>query len=97
MGAHYFTDIVGGIAISFIGFKFTLFLFNKFQTTDSLLEIKKIKSNIFLSSIIVFILGVILVTVGWPIDVFISDLFYSGNKKFTLQNFDLITDLARKM
>ena len=27
VGAHYFTDIIGGIAISFIGFKFTLFVF----------------------------------------------------------------------
>ena len=97
VGAHYFTDIVGGIAISFIGFKFTLFLFNKFKTSDHLVEIKNLNSNIFLLSIIVFILGIILVTVGWPIDVFISDLIYNDKKIFTLQNFDLITVLARKI
>ena len=60
VGAHYFTDIIGGIVMSFIGFKFALLLFNKFNMTDHLTEIKILNLNIFFLRIIVFILGIIL-------------------------------------
>ena len=31
VGAHYLTDVIGGIAIAFIGLKLTLWIFNKFH------------------------------------------------------------------
>ena len=97
VGAHFFSDVIGGIIIALIGIKLTLLIFKKFKIENKFFEIKAINHNYFYLSIIVFILSVLYVTVGNSIDIYISSLFYEGNKKFFIESFSLTSILARKI
>ena len=97
VGAHFFSDVIGGIVIALIGIKLTLLIFKKFKIESKFFEIKKINSNYFYLSIIVFILSVLYVSVGNSIDIYISSLFYEGNQKFFIESFSLTSVLARKI
>ncbi len=97
VGAHFFSDVIGGIIIALIGIKLTLLIFKKFKIESRFFEIKAINSNYFYLSIIVFILSVLYVTVGSSIDIYISSLFYEGNQKFFIESFSLTSILARKI
>ncbi len=97
VGAHYFTDVVAGIVVAFIGFKLTLHLFNKINKPKSIYKINKLNNNYFLLSLVVFCILIIFVTVGDTIDIYISGLFYQGNQNFFLQSFYIITIIARKI
>ena len=97
VGAHFFTDIVGGIAIAFLGFKITLYLFNKYVDRKIFYPIKKIDSNLFFLCLIIFFITIIFITIGSSIDIFISSLFYDGKQTFVLQSFNMITIISRKI
>ena len=97
VGAHFFSDVIGGIIIALIGIKLTLLIFKKFKIENKFFEIKEINHNFFYLSIIVFILSVLYVTVGNSIDIYISGLFYEGNQKFFIESFSLTSILARKI
>ena len=97
VGAHFFTDIIGGIVVAFIGFKVTLSIFEKFKINQNLSSIKKINSNIFLLSMIIFIILIIFVSVGSSLDIYISSLFYHKQQNFILQDYHLITIFIRKI
>ena len=97
VGAHFFSDVIGGIIIALIGIKLTLLIFKKFKIESKFFEIKKINSNYFYLSIVVFILSILYVSVGNSIDVYISSLFYEGNQKFFIESFSLTSVLARKI
>ena len=58
VGAHFLTDVIGGIIIAIIGIKLTLLIFKKFKIESKILKLKKINSNYFYLSIIIFILFV---------------------------------------
>ena len=47
VGAHFFTDVIGGIVVAFVGIKLTLLIFKKFKIESKIFEIKKIISNYF--------------------------------------------------
>ena len=97
MGAHFFTDIVGGIAVSYIGVKLTkLFLDKRFP-----IKINK-KTNIlfnkkFYFSLVVLIFLAIFLAVGSSIDIYLSGLFYFGNNQFLLQSYYYITVFVREI
>ncbi len=97
VGAHFFSDVIGGIIIAIIGLKLTLLIFKKFKIESRFFEIKAINSNCFYLSIIVFILFVLYVSVGSSIDIYISSLFYEGNQKFFIESFSLTSVLVRKI
>ena len=90
MGAHFFTDIVGGIALAFIGFKFSKLILNKFFITGGNNSL-----NFFNNAYILIIIGIsilsIILAVGPSIDIFISNLFYYGNNQFLIQSYYFIT------
>ena len=86
VGAHFFTDIVGGIALAFIGFKFSKLILNKFFITGGNNSL-----NFFNNAYILIIIGIsilsIILAVGPSIDIFISNLFYYGNNQFLIQSY----------
>ncbi len=99
VGAHYFTDIVGGIAVAFIGYKATLYLFKTINKKSFIneAEANDVNINIFFLSLIVFFIGILFVSVGSSIDIFLSSLFYQGQQTFSLESFDFITIVVRKI
>ena len=97
VGAHFFTDIVGGIVIAYIGFKYTIILFEKFFKKINFLSLKNINTNYFFLTLIIFILISIFVAVGDSIDIYISSLFYLGQQQFVLQSEDTVTIIFRKI
>ena len=97
VGAHFFTDVVGGIVLAYIGFKITITVFEKLKMIQYLYLIKKLNSDIFLLSIIIFLIIIIFVSVGSSVDIHISALFYQEQQKFILQSNNLITIFIRKI
>ncbi len=97
VGAHFFSDVIGGIVVALIGIKLTLLIFKKFKIESKIFEIKEINSNHFYLSIVVFILFVLFISVGNSVDIYISSLFYEGNQKFFIESFSLTSVLARKI
>lgn len=97
VGAHYFTDIIGGVVIAFVGFKITKIIFKKFgaETKPSLINV--LNSNILLLCLIIFIISIIFITLGPTIDVHISNLFYVNQNQFILQSYYLATVIIRKI
>ena len=96
VGAHFLTDILGGIVVAFIGFKITLYLFENFFKITNFNPINKINSSLLVLSLVIFFISITLVTVGSSIDIFISSLFYKGHQTFVLQSYYLTSILARK-
>ena len=97
VGAHFLTDVLGGIAIALIGFKVTVALFERAKLNSVLKPFDKINSNLFfLISLVFFILSLIL-SLGSSIDMYISGLFYLGSEQFYLQSYYFITILIRKI
>ena len=95
VGAHFLTDIIGGIIIAFLCFKFiNLFLDNKFIYLKPKTLIK-INQNLFFCIFIILILLAILLTIGPGFDIFFSSLFYRGDNQFLLQSYYSITVFFR--
>lgn len=97
VGAHFFTDIIGGVIVAFIGFKITLKIFEIIKKKDKLSSIKKINSNLFFLSLIIFLIFIIFLSIGSSIDIFISNLFYIEQERFVLQSYYIITIFVRKI
>ena len=97
VGAHFFTDIMGGVIVSFIGFKITLAVFNKIKTKQKIGEVITVNSNAFLLMLIIFLILISFVTVGSSLDIYVSSLFYDTNEKFILQWHHLTKKLVRNI
>ena len=97
VGAHFFTDIVGGIVVAYIGFKITIFLFNKLNIESPLSSLKKLNSNHVFLALLIFFIIVLFLAIGSSIDIYISSLFYLGKQKFVLQSYFILTVIFRKI
>ena len=95
--AHYLTDIVGGAILASIGFCITVSLFNKIKVNLKSLTSSTKRSNPFELILYVLFICIIFFTIGSDLDIFISELFYEGDKVFLLQSFSKITIFARKL
>ena len=96
VGAHFFTDIIGGIIIALIGFKFTQTIFNKTKIKKLLGEIITINSNTFLLTLVIFLILITFLTVGSSLDLYLSKLFYGPDNKFVLQSYHPMTIFVRQ-
>ena len=97
VGAHFFTDIIGGVVVAFISYKLINLFFNKKLKKPLPKKIDFIDENLFfLFSLALFILAIFL-TVGSAFDLFFSSLFYKGDNQFLLQSFYTITLFFRKI
>ena len=98
-GAHFFTDVLGGIIIAFIGVKFTKILLEKFinfSSSDQSIYLEK-NTGYLINVFIVFVFLIIFVTVSPYLDMYTSGLFYYGKSQFFLQSYYDITIFFRKV
>tara|TARA_Y100001970_G_scaffold16576_1_gene18662 strand:+ start:39260 stop:40588 length:1329 start_codon:yes stop_codon:yes gene_type:complete len=96
VGAHFVTDIVGGILVSIIVYKTLNFFFQKNFSFLKLRSITNDRLSLNIYFIIIFSLIALLLTIGPTIDLYISSLFYFGDRQFLLQSYFLITTIFRK-
>jgi lipid A 4'-phosphatase len=97
VGAHFLTDVIGGVIIAIIVYKFFDY-FIKIKYPDIHWGSLKI-SNIQMVTkvLIIFIILAIFVTVGPELDVYISSLFFNEDKKFLIESYYPISILFRKI
>jgi lipid A 4'-phosphatase len=97
VGAHYVSDVIGGIAIAFIGVKLTIIFLNKIKIKNYLHPLNIINNNFFYISLIIFFIIIVFISLGSSFDIYFSSLFYQGERQFSLQSFDIFTVLVRKI
>jgi len=97
VGAHFFTDIIGGIIVSYVGLKITILLFKKFNIKFPLSNPKKLNSNHVFLALLVFFIIVLFLAIGSTMDIYISNLFYIEKQKFFLQSYFILTIFFRKI
>ena len=100
VGAHFFTDIIGGVVVAYLGIKITKLLLNKFNfinITKTKNEITYLITHQLYYSYAVFFCLVVLISVGPSIDIYLSSLFYNGKGQFLLQSYYDITIFIRKI
>ena len=95
VGAHYITDIVGGIAVAFIGFKFSRLIVSKILNINNA-NYFTINSN-FTLIIFFFLLLSVFLAIGPTLDIFISNLFYYEKNQFVIQSYHYVSLFFRKI
>jgi lipid A 4'-phosphatase len=97
VGAHFLTDVIGGVIIAISVYKmFDYFIkINYPNIYWGSLKISKISMGT--SVLVVFFMLAALVTTGPSIDLYISSLFYYGDKQFLIQSYYPISILFRKI
>ena len=97
VGAHFFTDVLGGITVSYLGVRLTkLFLDNRFPIIINK-QANLLFNNKFYLSLVVFLFLAIFLSVGSSVDIYLSRLFYFENNQFLLQSYYYITIFVRKI
>lgn len=97
VGAHYFTDVIGGLLIAVIVYKISIFFYTKVFPKNNINEFKIQHISILNKIQIVFVVIAIFVTVGPGIDVYFSSIFYYNNNQFLLQNYYTVSIIFRKI
>ncbi len=95
VGAHYFTDILGGILFSLIVFKILNFFVNKNFKDYRLNEFVFSNHSTFSHWIIFLACCCLFLTVGPSIDLYVSSLFYE-NYEFYLQKYNALSKIFRE-
>ena len=97
VGAHFFTDIVAGGLLSLAVYKFLNILLKTNYTKYVFNEIK-FKGDVYYKYSIIILLGLCLfLSISSALDLYIASLFYFGNLQFSLQSFDFVSILFRKI
>ena len=95
VGAHFLTDVLGGIVVAYIGTKITVMFFKKYFISSCHTK-NSTDFNNFTLVVLVFFCLAIITALGPSIDMYISGLFYYGDKQFLLQSWYGITIFFRK-
>lgn len=97
VGAHFFTDVAGGIAVSCLGIKLTkLFLKRYFLIDVTKEKILNLNNKVFFS-LVIFLFLIIFLSVGSSVDIYLSSLFYYNKDQFLLQSYYNLTVFFRKI
>lgn len=96
VGAHFITDVIGGMVVAFIGFKLSILLLNKFFNFNQSEITPMVNKNFNVIIFAFFILSVFL-TVGPALDIFVSGIFYYGKNQFLVQSLYIISIFFRKI
>ncbi len=97
VGAHFFTDVVGGILVAVIVYKYFNY-FIKIKYPNIHWENLKIKKTLPMTNLfIIFFVLAIFLTIGPEIDLYISSLFYHGDKQFLVQSYYIVSIFFRKV
>ena len=97
VGAHFFTDVIGGIVISYLGIKLTKSILDKYYPISTIEKEESLYGNKVYFSLVMFFFLVIILTVGSSIDIYFSSLFYYGKSHFLLQSYYVVTIFFRKI
>ena len=97
VGAHYLSDIIGGIAVAFIGVKITIWIFQKLKKNEFVNKKIQFEPDLFFLSLIILLIIIIFLTIGTSMDILLGELAYKNNEQFILQSNNLITILAREI
>ena len=97
VGAHFLTDVIGGVIIAISVYKiFDYFIkINYPNIYWGSLKISQI--SMVTKVLIVFFILATLVTTGPSLDLYISDLFYNGDKQFLIQSYYPVSIFFRKI
>lgn len=87
VGAHFVTDLVGGAAVAFIGFKFSKLILYKIFNKNKTEGLPYIVNDSFKLIIFIFLTFSLFLTVGPTFDIFFSKLFHNENGGFLLQRY----------
>jgi lipid A 4'-phosphatase len=97
VGAHFFTDVIGGVIIAIGVYK----MFDHFIKINypkiywGSLKVSNI--SMVINVLIIFFILATLVTVGPSLDLYISSLFYYGDKQFLIQSYYPVSIFFRKI
>ena len=97
VGAHFLTDVLGGIVVSYFGVKLIRLLLDKNFPITTIKEINLLFNKEFYFSLVVLLFLAIFLSVGSSIDIYFSSLFYFGDKQFLLQSYYDLTFFVRKI
>ena len=102
VGAHFITDIIGGIAVAFIGFKISKFILSKTLNKNEVDFQFSVINNNFKLIIFFFLLLSVFLAVGPTFDIFFSDLFHIGSSHlgknfFVIQSYYYTSFFFRKI
>jgi len=97
VGAHFFTDVIGGITVSYLGVRLTKQFLDKSFPSITNERTNLLFNNKFYLSLVVFLFLAIFLSIGSSVDIYLSSLFYLGNNQFLLQSPYYITIFIRKI
>ena len=97
VGAHFLTDVVGGVLVAIVVYKFFNFFIKIRYPNIYWGSLKILKISLVTKMLIIFFIFAIFLTVGPELDVYISSLFYYGDKQFLIQSHYFISILFRKI
>lgn len=87
IGAHYITDIIGGIVVAHVGLKITINLFNNYFGVDFKKNNYSLINDSFYSSSAFLLLLAVFLMCGSSFDIYFSKLFQNENGSFFLQRY----------
>ncbi len=95
VGAHFFTDVIAGVFVAVICFKIINLIYQSRFENHRIQKINVLNNSWFYSFLIVAFLIMIMLTLGPTFDLFLSGLFYKGDKQFVLQSYYTLTFIIR--
>ena len=95
VGAHFFTDVIAGAVVAFICFKILNLVCQSRFENYRIQKINVLNDSWLYCFLIIFFLIAVMLTVGPSFDLFLSELFYKGEKQFILQSYYSLTFVFR--
>ena len=95
--AHFFTDVIGGLLIAIVVYKFFNYFIKIKYPNIHWGNLKISKTLMITKVLVIFFILAVFVTVGPEIDIYISSLFYYGDKQFLVQSYYPISIFFRKI
>lgn len=97
VGAHFITDVIGGIVIASATFKFISMIYDNrlpHLKPKEQLKIKQVSPQFLFISLL---LVLILLTIGPSLDLFFSSIVYKGSGQFILQSYYPFVKVVREI
>ena len=95
VGAHFFTDVIAGVVVASICYKIINLIYSNRFSNHKIQKISAINDSWFGCFLISSSLTMIVLAVGPSFDLFLSSLFYKGDKQFVLQSYYTLTFVFR--